>query len=256
MDRQESTSTRSPSDTVPPKDSSHNGKFSGVPDSALAFLIAASSWAAVLLVINRALFRLKLIETGDLATILFQVRDAERFRELLGNYSRWRFHHPGPDLCMSWLLGDFVFRRCLHHLSRTRQRGVPDHAAFNVALLFAAIWIFRRACTSRLFLPAAMIAALWLTYVINRTLSPVATVDVWFPHMLLYVFLLFFALCASVGTGSIKDLPVLLVCAGLVVHGHVAQVLFVSVLLACSLVGLYLSRHTPRRLHYFPLAAP
>jgi len=83
-------------------------KLCGTPKPITGIILAACSWTAVLLLINRALFRLRLIETGDLATILYQVRDAKRFHELLGNYSRWGFHHPGPGFMYVLALGLYI----------------------------------------------------------------------------------------------------------------------------------------------------
>ncbi len=216
--------------------------FWSLSNPVLGIFLTACSWTAVLLIINRALFHLRLIETGDLATILYQVRDAQRFHELLGNYSRWLFHHPGPAFLYVLALGDGIFRGVLHVCPEPANAAFLTMLFLNVALLFGAIRVFARHCRSNLFLPAAGLASLMVIYVINRTNSPIATMDVWLPHMLLYVFLLFLTLCASVATGEVKDLPMLLACAGLLVHGHVAQVFFVTVLGVCSLLGLYLSR--------------
>ena len=62
-------------------------------------LVAAVVFCALILVVNRGLFSTSLIEAGDQATNTIQVQNAAHFRELLGNYSRWHFHHPGPFRC-------------------------------------------------------------------------------------------------------------------------------------------------------------
>ncbi|HLI61883.1 MAG TPA: hypothetical protein VKV05_00690 [Terriglobales bacterium] len=191
-----------------------------------------------MLFINRALFRLRLVETGDLATILFQVRDAERFRELLGNYSRFRFHHPGPGFMYILAFGDIVFRRLLHVCPEPANAAFLTMLLLNILLLFTAIWEFSRHCRSRLFVPAATMVAILAIYVINRANTPVATMNVWLPHMLLYVFLLFFTMCAAVGTGSVQRLPILVALGGLLIHGHAAQIFFVTLMIMCSLFGL------------------
>ena len=220
---------------------SQPGKSPAVSKPLPAVILAACSWTAVLLVINDGLFRFKLIETGDQATILFQVRDAEHFRELLGNYSRWFFHHPGPGFLYILALGDAVFRRLLHLTPEPMNSAYLTLLLLNVAFLFVSIRVFARHCRSALFLPIAVVLSLWVIYVINSTYGPVATTNVWMPHIILFVFLLFAVVCASVATGTVTDLPILVGCGGLLVHGHVAQALFVTVLSGCALLTLYLT---------------
>ena len=58
--------------------------------------LPAVLFAGVVLAINGHWFRVPLIESADLAANSIQVYHAKMFRELLGNYSRWQFHHPGP----------------------------------------------------------------------------------------------------------------------------------------------------------------
>ena len=209
---------------------------------AAGFVLAACSWTAVLLVINRALFHLRLIETGDLATILYQVKRAQRFHELLGNYSRFQFHHPGPAFMYLLALGDWIFRGLLHLCPEPANAALLTVLLFNVACLFASIRIFARHCRSSLFLPACPSASVALIYLIDRTNYVAAVTDVWLPHMLLFVFLLFLAVCASVGTGEATDLPLLMFCGGFLIHGHVAQILFVGVLAAGAVLGLLVNR--------------
>jgi len=195
----------------------------------------------VLLVINHNLFRSKLIETGDQATILFQVRDAEHFRELLGNYSRWHFHHPGPGIMYILALGDVVFRRSLHLCPEPMNSAYLTLLLLNVVLLFFSIRVFARHSRSALFLPLSVLLSLWVIYVINSTYGAIATTNLWVPHIILFLFLLFATACASVATGTVRDLPIMVVCGGLLVHGHVAQLFFVTVLSGCALVTLYMT---------------
>src|SRR5262249_27967890 len=89
------------------------------------------------------------------------------------------------------------------------------------------------------FLPAAVLLSLWSSYVINRTFGPVTTTDLWMPYALLFAFLLFSVTCVSVAIGEIRDLPIMVCCGGLLVHGHVSQLLFVAVLGGGALLVLY-----------------
>lgn len=218
---------------------SQPGERSSVRIPRSAVFLPACAWTFVLLVMNRGLFRNKLIETGDQATILYQVWDAEHFRELLGNYSRWFFHHPGPGFMYILALGDTLFRRWLRLCPEPTNAAYLTLLLLNAALLFASIWIFARHCRSSLFVPMAVLLCLWTVYAINRTYGPVALSDVWMPHILLFVFLLFAVTCASVATGDAKDLPVMVTCGGLLIHGHVAQLMFVAVLSCFAFATLY-----------------
>ncbi len=205
----------------------------------ITLILSACSWTSVLLIMNRGLFRNKLIETGDQATILYQVWDAEHFRELLGNYSRWLIHHPGPGFMYILALGDALFRRLLPLCPEPMNAAFLTLLLLNVGLLFASVWIFARHCRSSLFVPVAVLLSLWGIYVIDHAYGAIAVSDVWMPYILLFVFLLFAVSCASVATGDVKDLPVMVACGGLLVHGHVAQVLFVVVLSVCAVTTLY-----------------
>ncbi len=214
-------------------------KLSTEPKLGVGVILCACSWTAVLLFINRGLFRNRLIETGDQATILFQVRNAQLFHELLGNYSRWLFHHPGPAFFYILALGDLLFRRWLPLCPQPMNSVYLTLLLLNVVLLFTSIWILARHSRSTLFLPVAVLLCLWTVYVINRTYGPVATTDVWMPYAVLFVFLLFSVTCATVASGEARDLPLMVICAGLLAHAHVAQLLFVAVLCAAALALLY-----------------
>ncbi len=165
-------------------------------------------------------------------------------RNAFANYSATirvgTFIIPGPAFMYILALGDVVFRRLLHLCPEPMNSAFLTLLLLNVALLFLSIRIFARYCKSSLFLPVAVFLSLWLIYVINRTHGPVATMNIWLPHMILYVFLLFVTVCASVATGAVADLPILIVCGGLLVHGHVAQLSFVGVLSVCSFLSVYL----------------
>jgi hypothetical protein len=51
-------------------------------------------------------FRETHIEDGDFAANALQIRKAKTFGEIYGNYSRWRFHHPGPGFFYCYAAGE------------------------------------------------------------------------------------------------------------------------------------------------------
>jgi len=72
------------------------------------------------LVVGHARFFLSknLIEQGDLAANSLQVENAEHFREMLGPYSRFEFHHPGPAIFYLYALADWILFPLPSHLAR------------------------------------------------------------------------------------------------------------------------------------------
>ncbi len=61
-------------------------------------IFAALAFLAAVLLVNAGLFRTPIYEHTYYALNSLQVHEAKALRALLGNYSRWRFHHPGPAM--------------------------------------------------------------------------------------------------------------------------------------------------------------
>jgi hypothetical protein len=201
---------------------------------------AGAAFLCAWLVVNRSLFVHPVLESGDAATILLQVSNAEHFHEMLGNYSRWVFHHPGPGFMYLLAMGDAVFRDLLHIVPAPWNSAALTLLVLYTCSLFATIFLFQQHSRSRWFVPAAVAASLWFIYVVNRTFPGSASGQIWMPHILLYSFLLFVAACASLATGKGRHLPLVVFCGGLCIHGHVAQCLFVGALiLPACLVWLF-----------------
>lgn len=91
--------------------------------------------------------------------------------------------------------------------------------AFLVAL--AASIVHRRAGG-----PAA--AALVAGVLVVGVLEPGSLTSTWMPHLYLWPFLLLLVATASVCSGGWRELTALVLAGGLLVHGHVAFVLFVA----------------------------
>jgi hypothetical protein len=208
---------------------------------ALLFLV-------LVLVANRDLFTVPIIEDGDFAIYAIQIQDAKVLHELLGNNSRWHFHHPGPAFFYLFGAGEYVFHDWLHLVPAALNAHILTVILLNTAFLFTAIAIFARHCRSRLFLPVAVLLALIFTYVVNRTIPGSALVSVWMPYVFLFCFLLFVTTCASVAIGELRDLPTMTLCALLLMHGHVAQSMFVGAL-AIAACGTMFWRIWRMRIH-------
>src|SRR6185437_8154727 len=112
-----------------------------------------------------------------------QIDQAKGFHELYGNYSRFRFHHPGPAFfyVYAWaelLLCD-VLKTGLSPYNAHSIAGLAVQAAFfALGLSIAAQWV-----KATLFLPLALLAA-----AIHFAIAGNAFWSIWPPHVLLMPF--------------------------------------------------------------------
>jgi hypothetical protein len=214
---------------------------------ALVFLV-------VVLLANVRLFRTPIIEDGDFAADALQVQNAMHFRELLGNYSRWRFHHPGPGFFYLYAAGEYVFYDLLHVVPAPLNAHILTIIGLNVFFLFASIAVIRRHCSTSLFIPVAILLSIFFIYLANAGSSlgenmNGALVSVWPPHVLLFCFLFLLTACASVAADNVRHLPLVFFSGMLLLHGHVAQVLFVAVLIpATCFLAWIREKGTPREI--------
>lgn len=185
---------------------------------------------AAVLLRNTALFNAPIFEESDFALNSLQIREAKAFRELLGNYSRWGFHHPGPAVFYVMAFGEWLFHDATRLVPAPTNAQILTIILFNAVFLFATVRIFLSHFPSPAFAPLALAAAAAVTATINHDLAGSAPVSVWMPHVALFPFLFFLALCASVAAGEIRRLPLLAGAGMLLVHLHVAQCLFAAAL--------------------------
>jgi len=228
------------------KDSAEPPKLGSAPDPragdpralAVSVVVAAGAFLLVLAIINRALFSSPIMEYGDSAANALQIERAKHLRELLGNYSRWGFHHPGPGFFYIYALGEALFHDLLHFVPAEMNAHILTIILLNAAFLFGSIWIIARRCRSPLFVPFALALSLFFIYVVNRAMPGSAFLSTWPPHVLLFCFLFFVTESAAVAVGEISQLPLLFLSGLLLVHGHAAQPLFVGTLIILVLVTL------------------
>ena len=194
-------------------------------------------FAAAVLAINAHWWRVPITEGGDFAANSLQVYHAKVFRELLGNYSRWQFHHPGPVYFYLFAAGEYLFYDLLHIVPAPANAQFLTVLLVNTALLFGSIEIFARHFSSALFRPLALGAAVLLIFEVNHAQPGSALVSLWMPHVALFAFLFFASACASVAAGRIGHLPLVALGAMLLVHLHMAQFLFAGVMSLGSLRG-------------------
>jgi hypothetical protein len=204
---------------------------------------------AILLLLNVKLFRSPIAEVSDLAANSIQIQRAKTFREMLGNYSRWHFHHPGPGWFYLFGWGEYVFFDFLRLTPAPFNAQVLTIMILNVCFIGAAFEIFRRNCPSQNPFALNFAALIFFICVVSRTAENIPLVSLWMPHVLLFCFPLFLIACASVATNRFEDLPIAVACGGLLVHAHMAQTLFVAGLSVATAVAVYLRNRKAHRFY-------
>lgn len=197
----------------------------------LAIFVALA--LAVTVAYRESFFATPYHEEGDDAANALQIENAKRFRELHGNYSRWEFHHPGPAFFYAYALGEWLLYDVTGIAPAPRNAHV--YAAFLVQLAFyaAAIALLARQ-TSRPWTVAGLAVALAALHY-----SQVQRVfySTWPPDVLLMPFLCFVVACAACAARDRLALPIMVLAGSFLVHGHVAQPLFVVVMALVALAA-------------------
>ena len=187
--------------------------------------------------INRAIFTQPMIEYTDFAANALQVQEAKAGRELLGNYSRFHFHHPGPVFFYVMAAGEVVFYDWLQLVPAPFNAEMLAAILFNCACWALALVVLQEHFHGRLFGALGIAASVWFAAAVNLSAADGlrgVIVSPWMPHMLLAPFLLFAAATVSAAAGRTGHLPLSALAAGILIHGHVGQLLFAPVLLAAG----------------------
>lgn len=211
----------------------------GEQSQARAVVVSAFVFLTTIVIINRELFRVAIWEYTDFAANALQIERAKHFHELLGNYSRWGFHHPGPFFFYYFALGEKVLHDWLHVVPAEMNAHIVFMIVLNTAFLFGAIGIIAGRCRSRLFPPAALGLSLLFIYVVNCTIPGSAIFSIWMPHVLMFCFLFFLTAGASLAGGRTAHLPWMILSGCTLIHGHVAQPLFVGTLGTMAVVTVW-----------------
>jgi hypothetical protein len=199
------------------------------------FLVTFGAIAAGLIFMGREYyFGTALFETGDLAANSIQIIRATHLLEIYGNYSRFEFHHPGPAFFYVYGAGETVFFNLLHLVPAPHNGHLLAGALLQSAFLATAIAVIARfAAPNRgLFVGAAIAVAL-----VHFGMAGNPEFSLWPPEQLVVPFACFVVVAIAVACGWISLLPLLVLCGGFLVHGHVAQPLYVVPMasLACLL---------------------
>jgi hypothetical protein len=202
------------------------------PFLRLFALVFAMLAVAVTWLHRESFFAAPYHEEGDSAANALQIHRAKQWAELHGNYSRFQFHHPGPAFFYFYAAGERLLCDVLAIAPAPRNAHVYSGALLQLAFYAMAIALVARHARQPLLVAGLALAAgtLHLSHVDRAFFS------IWPPDVLLMPFLCFVVACASVAMGDRRTLPVLVLAGGFLVHGHVAQALFVVPLAAIALL--------------------
>lgn len=185
-------------------------------------------------------------EAGDFAANALQIRNAKYFHELYGNYSRWGFHHPGPVFFYAYAAGEWLF----YDLTRLVPSPFNAHILAGIIVqcgFFAwALGIVRRRVSHPLLIPLLLVFGGLHFATVNSVIPDSMFTSIWAPHVLLFPFLCFLIACASLASGDEKALVAATVAGSFLVHGHVAQPLFV---VPCFLLAIAVFLRRSHRLN-------
>jgi hypothetical protein len=202
--------------------------FSRVSVAALSIILVASIY-----VVPNApfFFHGNQIEFGDFANNALRITNAKHFAEIYGNHSRWGFYHPGPAFWYLYATGEYLFHDWLT-VSSPHAAHVLIGIVFQVmCALIAILYLAKRTSLAVVAVAIALLFVHW-----NSMLG--APNSIWPPHVLFGPFLLLIAFGAGVASGDVKLLPIVVFAGGMLLHGHVAQPLFVVPLGCLALISV------------------
>ena len=200
--------------------------------TALLALLLFLGVAAVVVFGNRTfLFETEVHEISDFAVNALQIDRAKHFEELYGNYSRFHFNHPGPAFFYLYGLGERVWHDALHLVPSPYNAHLLTGILVQSAFFVLGLLLLSDAIGSRRLIPLALLIG-----AIHFALARNVLVSIWPPEVLLMPFFAFFAACVGIACGRWAHLPWAVLSGSFLVHGHVAQPLFVGTLFLVAYV--------------------
>jgi len=204
----------------------------------------ACALAPLVVALGRALFfRSRFVPFADRATIELATRAVGRHAVLVGPYSRFGFHQPGPSL--------FYLLALPYRLTGSR----PSSILVGAVLINAAAVVGLGLVARRRGGTVLAVVTLAITLLVMRTLTGTALADPWNPLVTLLPFALFVLLAWSVALGDGWMLPIGLAVGSFVVQSHVSYAPATAGLLVLAFLGLVLSwrRRSPDEAHARPV---
>ncbi len=195
---------------------------------------------ALLCVRNRFLFTIRLYEQGDAGANSILIEQAKHFTLLVGNYSRERFHHPGPAYMYVQAFGEYLFQNALHVVPTAWNAHMLSVFALNCA--FAAMGVGIVYGWTRSLRGAAACFAVFAGFAIAY---PWILNSDWMPHMYVLAYMVFVLAAGSVAAGRAQDAWIFALTGWFLIHGHACFLLFVPALTVAVLAAvMWPHRHT------------
>jgi hypothetical protein len=201
----------------------------------LAFVIACLFFAFFAMKHSYNLFGDAVFEMGDFAVNALQINRAAECGEIHGNYSRWRFNHPGPAFFYIYAWGEKMF----HHWIPLTKSPHQSHALAAIILqsIFFGLGVASLSKLSGLRLPLFFSSIV----LVHLSLADRSAACIWAPSWLLGPTFALYPVAALVSLGNVSFLPVLVLTGGFLLHAHVAQPLFVGPIVLFAICGLILN---------------
>jgi hypothetical protein len=195
------------------------------------FWVTTLGMLILILIRNSYVFTTHIYEDGDFALNSLLVNNTRDGLQLVGNGSRTGFSHPGPVYIYVLSAGQGLFHDVLHIVpSQYGGQFVGDAILQSVLLGLVVASIFR---ITRSLVGTGLAAAVIFAFAATHQMIGY----VWFPCMYMSAFALLIAAAAAVAAGHTRELPLLVLASGLLVHGHVAFILFVGATIAIVAVA-------------------
>ncbi len=172
---------------------------------------------------GRQLLGPQLFAAGDSAANAILVDEALRGELFVGYYSRFGFNHPGPAFLYVEALGTLVFHR-LTGLAGSDLAG----SALGVALLNSLLIAWIATIAHRRTRSAPSAALLVLLILLLGVWVPGLLTLAWAPALIIVPFILLMVSGGFLAAGHTGELLPFSVACGLLIHGHLSSLIFVS----------------------------
>ena len=205
---------------------------------ARTFILIYLPLSAIFIFLARDTYFVRpMFEIGDFAAGALQIEKAKHLSELLGNYSRFGFHHPGPAFFYVYALGDIVFRDLFQLTPAPLNAYLLAGVLLQTAFLSVALAILAELADGDrgVFILCALAIALVFAELIGNP-----AFQLWPPYQPVLPFVCLLAAAIAVALGWAAMLPILVLCGSFLVHGHVAQPLFVLPISAAAYLSLFI----------------
>ncbi|GAA2638288.1 hypothetical protein GCM10010399_84510 [Dactylosporangium fulvum] len=209
-------------------------RWSGRPPAPAVFATAFLTLATLLVLRNRVLFSAVINEGGDSGANSILVLRAKHFDQLVGNYSRIGFNHPGPAFLYVQAFGEWLLHDLLRVVPSPWNGQAVALLVLNAALLAGMLAVL--AGWLRSWAAIGLAGAVLLGYA-AAVPDPVIA-GTWMPLLYFPPFLLLLTAAASVAAGRVDHVWVLGVAGGLLIHGHAEFLFFVPVIVGAAVAVL------------------